>query len=87
MEKEENIEGRATTSEVATVVFQKEDLIELLNWIRNISPYYPDGANGWGNRGFSPYFSVKPETIIKDFIEFRQKQQIVIPETNLPSSK
>jgi len=87
MKNKENIEGRAATSEAAADVFQKEDLIELLNWIRNISPYYPDGANGWGNRGFSPYFSAKPETIIKDFIEFRQKQKIAISETNIPPSK
>ena len=50
--------------------YTTQDLETFLTWIRNVSHYYPGGANGWGNRDFSPYMEVKPETILRDFNAF-----------------
>jgi len=58
---------------IPTRTYTEGDMILFLSWIRN-SHYIPDGMKGWGREDFSPFFEVKPATIIQDFNEFLDQQ-------------
>lgn len=65
-----------STAEKPPEVFSKSDVVELLNWVASVSPFYPRGKSSfWGDRRVNQYCSTNTESIINEFIKYKQEQQ------------
>jgi hypothetical protein len=76
------------TAEQNPQIFSKSDVVDLLNWIRRESHYRPDGVNShWSHQSLSPYCAIRTESIVNEFIEYKQKQQLAASNNNSQDKK